>query len=223
MSATDSKLQKTDTHVTAVEASIDEKAVYSSNFRRLKSEEGMQNEGCFTLRSPEKLGRKITAAPILLLLGLLAASRVAHADSFDLTTIDVPYPGAFQTTPTGINDNGQIAGFYLTFGLAAHGFLLSNRNFSTYDFTTSNCCTDFHAINNLNQVVGYGRTVSFLFSGGNFSTISVPGSTFTSANGINDAGQIVGDTMVSNVAEGFILNGNSFALIPNVTRATGIS
>jgi uncharacterized membrane protein len=135
----------------------------------------------------------------------------------------VPYSGAFQTTPTGINDSEQIAGFYLTGALVSHGFLLNNGAFSTYDFTTADCCTDFHAINNLNQVVGYGGTVSFLFAAGTFSTISVPGSTFTSANGINDAGQIAGETIVSNVEQGFLLTGSSFTLIPNVDRATGIN
>jgi len=27
---------------------------------------------------------------------------------FTFTTIDIPFSGAFQTTPTGINDKGQI-------------------------------------------------------------------------------------------------------------------
>lgn len=160
----------------------------------------------------------------LALLGIAIFGGVAAADvQYSFTTFDVPYPGAFQTTPGGINDNEQIAGFYLTGGLASHGFLLNDGAFSTYDFTTADCCTDFHAINNLSQVVGYGGSVSFLFIAGTFSTISVPGSTFTNASGINDAGQIVGDTLISNVEQGFLLTGSSFTLIPNVGRAIGIN
>jgi len=163
------------------------------------------------------------AAMAVLGLALALPLPVLAKTFFTFTTIDIPFSGAFQTTPTGINDKGQIAGFYLTSGLASHGFLLSDGNFSTFDFTTANCCTDFHGINNQGQVVGYGGTVSFLFTGGQFSIISVPGSTFTSANGINNTGQIVGDTIVSNQAIGFLLHGGSFSFISNSTSALGIN
>src|SRR5262245_17165191 len=144
---------------------------------------------------------------------LLSTFTSAQGASYTFTTIDVPFAGAFATTPAGINDLGRIAGFYFTFGLASHGFLLSDGSFSSFDFTTANCCTDFHAINNQGQIVGYGGTVSFLFTGGQFSIISVPGSVFTSANGINNAGQIVGATIVANEAIGFFLDAGIFSFI----------
>jgi uncharacterized membrane protein len=150
-----------------------------------------------------------------------------HAASYAFTIIDVPYPATFQTTPTGINDRGQIAGFYLDFGLTSHGFLLSHGNFSSFDFTTPSCCTDFWGINSRGQIVGYGGNVGFLFMDGQFSTVVVPGSNFTSAQGINDSGEIVGDAIVADEAVGFLLTGDGFSLIrapgARSTRALGIN
>jgi hypothetical protein len=51
-------------------------------------------------------------------------------------------------------------------------------------------------INNAGQIVGsFGGGVTsdgFLYSGGSFTQIDVPGATSTEAHGINNAGQIVG-------------------------------
>ena len=56
--------------------------------------------------------------------------------------------------------------------------------------------TQAGGINNSGQIVGSfdagGTTHGFLDTGGSFTTIDVPGSSFTIANGINDARQIVG-------------------------------
>jgi uncharacterized membrane protein len=165
---------------------------------------------------------------VLRSVGLIVILTVAPSQAFaqQFTTIDVPFSGAFQTTPTGINDKGQIAGYYLTYELVSHGFLLSDGNFSTLDFTTAHCCTAVWGINNQGQVVGYGGNAGFLFTGGRFSIISVPGSTFTSAQGINDD-KIVGDTIVSDEAVGFLLKRDSFSFISapgaRSTRALGIN
>jgi len=148
---------------------------------------------------------------------------VVRAGSYNFTTIDVPYAGAFQTSPIGIGENGEIVGYYLTFGLRSHGFLLRRGQFSTYDFTSANCCSDFHAVNNHGQVVGFGGNAGFLFSGGGFSSISFPGSTLTNPEGINNSGTIVGRTIVSNTVTGFILNKDGFSLIANSTAASGIN
>ena len=66
---------------------------------------------------------------------LLSAFTTAETEPFTFTTIDVPFARAFATGPGGINDLGQIAGSYFTSGLASHGFLLSDGNFSTVDFS----------------------------------------------------------------------------------------
>jgi uncharacterized membrane protein len=69
------------------------------------------------------------------------------------TTID--YPSASDTTAAGINDAGQICGYY-GLNFADHGFLLSGNQFTTLDF--GNRGTQALGINDLGQIVGsYGR------------------------------------------------------------------
>lgn len=142
----------------------------------------------FRRNTAAHLARASTAAAVILSL----SSAVRAQTNFTFTTIDVPFPGAFQPTPTGINDKGLIVGYYLTYGLVSHGFTLSNGTYYTFDFPAHDC-TDFHAVNNQDQIVGYGCNDGFLFVDGQFSTIRIPGIALTSPNGINNAGDIVGD------------------------------
>jgi hypothetical protein len=51
-----------------------------------------------------------------------------------------------------------------------------------------------------------GATHGFLFSGGSFTILDVPGGFITSASGINDAGQIVGFFRDARGAHGFVAN-----------------
>ena len=57
------------------------------------------------------------AAVAVLGLALALPLPVLAKTFFTFTTIDVPFSGAFQTTPTGINDKGQIAGFSEAFAI----------------------------------------------------------------------------------------------------------
>lgn len=68
----------------------------------------------------------------------------------------------------------------------------------TYTYTTLEG-TSASGINNNDQIVGnYSGgsdplATAFLFSGGSYTTFALPGDFNKSANGINDAGQIVGN------------------------------
>ncbi len=64
------------------------------------------------------------------------------------------------------------------------------------------------------------QTFGFLDTGGVFTTIDVPGSNYTSAMGINDAGQIVGVFFDSTGDHGFLDTGGVFTTInvPGTTR-----
>jgi probable HAF family extracellular repeat protein len=53
----------------------------------------------------------------------------------------------------------------------------------------------------------------FLDTGGGFTQLDVPGATFTSASGINDAGQIVGSFGIGTSLHGFLDTGGSFTQI----------
>lgn len=95
-------------------------------------------------------------------------------------------------------------------------------------------------INNLDQAVGYftqncvdrdcnGGVQGFLYSNGSFSSVNVPGSPSTYANGINDLGEIVGSYADLNTGfwGGFVDSGNHFTTvsIPGAysTSAMGIN
>jgi probable HAF family extracellular repeat protein len=72
-----------------------------------------------------------------------------------------------------------------------------------------------YGINNAGQIVGGYNDNSgnhgFLYSGGAFTKIDVPGAGFTRARGINNAGQIVGDT--GDGGHGFLYSGGAFTTI----------
>jgi probable HAF family extracellular repeat protein len=136
--------------------------------------------------------------------------------TYNATLLNLPVPAS----ANGINDVGQIVGFYPgTSG--EYGFiyeltpaplvtLIRNGTANTYAY----------GINNAGQVVGWDGptgniTYGFLYSGGNFTNFSIPSvASQTVALGINSTGQIVGygdivsgSGQVAN--EGFIYNGST--------------
>src|SRR6202043_1394793 len=104
------------------------------------------------------------------------------------------------TVAFGINDLGQIVGYYV--GVSWKGFLYSGGTNGTYTilpddpsaYTGGGQGAAPLAINDLGQIVGYyidsnGNTQAFQYSYGTYTTLAVPGAsgTFTVADGINDA------------------------------------
>jgi uncharacterized membrane protein len=83
------------------------------------------------------------------------------------TTLDVPFAGAVNTSPTGINDRGQIVGtYYNTLEDRTHMFLYDTGVFTTFDVPGVATATPFD-INNRGQIVGFygdssGGTHGFL-------------------------------------------------------------
>jgi uncharacterized membrane protein len=158
------------------------------------------------------------------------------------TTIDNPN-APNSTELTGINNLGQIVGAYdlnpLSLGdhglEGAHGFLTNTlgNSFTSIDFPSAASTTPAK-INDSGSVVGVYRVTAtdpgqgFLLTGGNnYQTVNVnipgdPGTFGTHANGINNAGQIVGQYhsgQSGNPHEGYLQNGTSFTTI-NVPGAT---
>jgi uncharacterized membrane protein len=111
--------------------------------------------------------------------------------------------------PYGLNDSGQIVGYYTLAG-KDHPFVLLtgiDGDYTSFEVPGSSI-TRARDINNLGDIVGrfddaFG-THGFLLSGGNFTTIDVPGSIETRAFGINDAGQIVGEYTDAAGMHGFL-------------------
>src|SRR5262249_35264435 len=117
------------------------------------------------------------------------------------TTIDVPVANSF-TFARGINDNGQIVGYYSD-DIGTHGFLLSGGSYTTLDdpLASGHITTYANGINDLGQLVGayvYGSGEHvFLYNNGTYTSIDDPlaidgPGRSTIAYGINDLGQIVG-------------------------------
>ena len=103
------------------------------------------------------------------------------------TMLDVP--GANNTTPSGINDDGQIVGYYsVGFGseFRQHGFLYAAGGFTVLDVPGATHTQAF-GINSNGQIVGVYNDSSgyhgFLYDAGVFTPLDV-----SMAFGINDVG-----------------------------------
>ena len=126
-----------------------------------------------------------------------------------LTTIAPP--GAFSSAASGINDAGQIVGWFSD-ATGTHGFLLSGLKFTTIDVPGATLGTQALGISATGQIVGVSTDASsvshgFRLSGGTFSPIDVPAAMGhnTVAHGINTGGQIVGTFVDANGMEhGFV-------------------
>ena len=164
----------------------------------------------------------------------VAATGPAQTPSYTFTTID--FPNAISTAARGINDGGQIVG-YFSDSSGTHAFLLSDGIFISIDYPSASS-TQGRGINSAGEIVGYftdsvGTHGFFRDTGGNFSpAIDAPGATKfgTFALGINDvSSQIVGDFFVATgQQQGFLDSGGSFTTIdvPGImhsTAATGIN
>ena len=129
------------------------------------------------------------------------------------TTIDDPN-ARLGNEAVGINNAGQIVGFYTDANGVSHGFLDTAGVFTTIDDpkagTRAGAGTVATGINDSGQIVGFFADATgvhgFLDTGGVFTTIDDPNATFgTEALGINNTGQIVGDYTDANlVGHGFL-------------------
>jgi uncharacterized membrane protein len=115
------------------------------------------------------------------------------------TSLDSMLPENTSAQATGVNDQGQISGFFVDEAGVNHGFLLISGSVTVLDFPASTLTQAF-GLNNLNQVVGVyndskGNMHGFLYDNVAFQYESVSNSKgvdTTTVNGINDQGQIVG-------------------------------
>ena len=71
----------------------------------------------------------------------------------DYITKPINFPVASDTTAYGINDNGDIAGFYTDSAGKSHGFVYADNNFSTVDVAGASA-TELTRIKNWGQVTG---------------------------------------------------------------------
>jgi probable HAF family extracellular repeat protein len=161
-----------------------------------------------------------------------AAPKQSNGITYNATLLNISVPAS----ANGINDAGQIVGFYANGNQSSFIYDLTQELVTLIRDGTAN--TYAYGINNAGQVVGWDGptgniTYGFLYSGGNFTNFSIPsGASQTVALGINSTGQIVGYGEIVNSSgqaanEGFIYNGSTFDVlkVPGATdtAATGIN
>jgi uncharacterized membrane protein len=122
-----------------------------------------------------------------------------------LSSID--FPGASDTFPRGINNNGYIVGAYRD-ATGLHGFLKDGIGFSTIDFPGAYDYISPYDINDNGSIVGsYWDNAQvmhgFLIDSTGFYTIDFPGARATILYGINNSGNIVGSYWITGSSNAF--------------------
>jgi hypothetical protein len=113
------------------------------------------------------------------------------------TDISILLPPTNQNSQAaGINNAGNIVGFYQPTTTTAIGFLDVGNTISTID-PFGSLFTQALGINNAGEIVGFytdagGIQHGYIDLGGVFSSFDPPGSVSTTINGVNNLGQIVG-------------------------------
>lgn len=152
-------------------------------------------------------------------------------------------PNAISTAITGVNDHGDIVGFYQKSDLSYHGFLWLHTNFiQTIDYPSTTYATVPMGVDNSLTVVGGLWVVSatgtfaeggWVWSNGTFSVLDLGGigcQYCTSVNGLSNNGIMVGqawnDDWLGWVIEGtdleFVKINNSDTFLTGVNSNTDI-
>ena len=132
----------------------------------------------------------------------------------------VDFPGAVSNYLSGMNSRSDVVGVYLNSDNLRHNFVMNADPFSPGgkfkaidDFPGS---TQTGAIGMRgDDIVGAytlnGVTHGFVLADGTYTTIDVPGASYTNATGVNASGQIVGRYTLDGVTHGYLLSGGQIA------------
>lgn len=112
------------------------------------------------------------------------------------TSINALLPANSNSQAVGINNAGDVVGFYMPTSLTSTGFLDEGGVISTIDPFGSTFVQAL-GINDLGEIVGFyvdGGDVQhgFIDNGGVYTSFDAAGAVSTTINGVNDLGQIVG-------------------------------
>ncbi len=145
-------------------------------------------------------------------------------------------PGATGLVAWGINDHDQVSGTYFTADGHRAGFILSGSALITINFDAYSYAYNY-GINNQGQTVGAvasaGHQSSYIHDSSGLHLFDYPSGTDSGANGINDAGDIVGffrsvDNGGSVTTHGYVRSGGMFTALDmpgavGETQALGIN
>ncbi len=114
------------------------------------------------------------------------------------SSFDYPTATSGWTCPYGINDSGDIAGYYRIYSSGAYNsFSLIDGTYATLNFPEATATKAANGINNLGTIVGDytdsdGRGHGFLYSDDTYTSFDYPGGSLTTLNGINTVGMLAG-------------------------------
>jgi hypothetical protein len=109
----------------------------------------------------------------------------------------VPGAAAYTTSPSDLNDKGQIAGYFADASGVYHGFIKEYGTYTTIDAPGA-AYTFLDGINNSGVIQGQIYNAAFVAegftatSGGLFDIVNYPGPMMTAIVGINDHGDLCG-------------------------------
>jgi probable HAF family extracellular repeat protein len=132
------------------------------------------------------------------------------------TYVDINFPGASYTTPTGVNDSGKVVGYWEDNNGHVHGFYWDGANYTNLDYPGA---TDTEAlgINNAGEISGWYYTDEnnphgFTLSDGTYSSYDYPGyAGFTNGAGLNNNGETTGYYFGGFGANGFFNRNGTFS------------
>jgi probable HAF family extracellular repeat protein len=141
--------------------------------------------------------RRLFCVAVVLLCTVVVQSQSGIVESpvLNLTFTSIDIPGAGVVGAYGINNNGDIVGYYGTDSNAnKHAFLLRNGVFSYFDYP-GKLSTIATGINDAGLITGYTGNFflqGFLYDGTTFTSVRDGSDTATVVYGINNAGVVVG-------------------------------
>src|SRR5262249_9647340 len=130
-----------------------------------------------------------------------------------LVPLQDPFAGNGGTTANGVNDSGQVVGYYLDVNGLAHGFLYSGGNFGTYTTIDVGAKGTFlTGINDARPVVGYFLDFFNHYHGfvGSFQPNPSPSGGTTAAmvlRGANSSAAVAGQYEIYDIGNNAILAG----------------
>jgi probable HAF family extracellular repeat protein len=89
------------------------------------------------------------------------------------TTLEYPSTSVVATFPTGINNLGQVVGYYLD-NTGQHGFTYSRGTWTSFDFPNT-LGTKPAGINDQGQIIGQNDSHAILYDHGTVTTLDYPG------------------------------------------------
>jgi len=143
---------------------------------------------------------------VLLACAAMCVAAVAQINTTNFKYVTFDFPGSLATEGRGINNNGEIVGWYQmpgtcpSSGCVHHGFTLINKVFRTIDLGNKTF-TEVHGVNDSGDLVGQYMGTDNQLHGfllrhtGTLTTLNAPGAIAgvgTSANGVNNSLVVVG-------------------------------